>query len=181
MSVTPARTGPISDVLYSAAGNSGDMLWYKYGIYAWNFEVGTQFQPPWAGSTISSASAHQETLEYANGLVELLRVAYDFGKDRTRPESALSLTPSSTAGMVNLRFETTEPAAVFYTLDGGVPTYSSTLYASGGIREGGALLTVPAGATVHWFSVDAAGNVENNYRPDGTGRNYKRGTATLGG
>ena len=41
MAVTPARTGPISDVLYSAAGNSGDMLWYKYGIYAWNFEVGT--------------------------------------------------------------------------------------------------------------------------------------------
>ncbi|HSK15898.1 MAG TPA: M14 family zinc carboxypeptidase, partial [Gaiellaceae bacterium] len=30
LSVTPARTGPISDVLYSAAGNSGDMLWYKY-------------------------------------------------------------------------------------------------------------------------------------------------------
>ena len=46
MSVTPAQTGPISDVLYSAAGNSGDMLWYKYGIYAWNFEVGTSFQPP---------------------------------------------------------------------------------------------------------------------------------------
>ena len=180
MSVTPARTGPISDVLYSAAGNSGDMLWYKYGIYAWNFEVGTQFQPPFEGSP-TGASAHQETLEYANGLVELLRVAYDFGKDRTRPESALSLTPSSTAGMVNLRFETTEPAAVFYTLDGGVPTYSSALYASGGLREGGALLTVPSGATVHWFSVDAAGNVENNYRPDGTGRNYKRGTATLGG
>jgi hypothetical protein len=181
LSVTPARTGPISDVLYSAAGNSGDMLWYKYGIYAWNFEVGTSFQPPWEGSTIASASAHQETLEYANGLVELLRVAYDFGKDRTRPESAISLAPSSTAGMVNLRFETTEPAAVFYTLDGGVPTYSSTLYASGGIREGGELLTVPAGATVHWFSVDAAGNVENNYRPDGTGRNFKKGTATLGG
>ena len=41
MAVTPGATGPISDVLYSAAGNSGDMLWYKYGIFAWNFEVGT--------------------------------------------------------------------------------------------------------------------------------------------
>ena len=28
MAVTPARTGPICDVLYSAAGNSGDRLWY---------------------------------------------------------------------------------------------------------------------------------------------------------
>jgi len=181
LSVTPARTGPISDVLYSAAGNSGDMLWYRYGIYAWNFEVGTQFQPPWEGSTTSSASAHQETLEYANGLVELVRVAYDFGKDRTRPESTIQLAASSTAGAVNLRFETSEPAAVFYTLDGSVPTYSSTLYASAGIREAGELLTVPAGATVHWFSVDAAGNVENNYSPDGRGRNYKQGTASLGG
>ena len=83
--------------------------------------------------------------------------------------------------MVNLRFDTTEAAAVFYTLDGSVPTYSSTLYASAGVREGGELLTVPTGTTVHWFSVDAAGNVENNYRPDGTGKNYRKGVAALGG
>ena len=51
MAVTPARTGPISDVLYSAAGNSGDMLWYKYRIFAWNFEVGTSFQPAWEAET----------------------------------------------------------------------------------------------------------------------------------
>jgi len=181
LSVTPARTGPISDVLYSAAGNSGDMLWYKYGIYAWNFEVGTQFQPPWEGPTSSSASAHQEALEFSNGLVELMRVAYDFGKDNTRPESTLSLSTSSTSGMVNVRFVTSEPAAVFYTLDGSVPTYSSTLYASAGIREGGELLTVPTGTTVHWFSVDSAGNVERNYRPDGGARNYNKQVATLGG
>jgi hypothetical protein len=46
--VTPARTGPIIDVLYSAAGNSGDHLWYLNDIYAWNFEVGRAgFQPAW--------------------------------------------------------------------------------------------------------------------------------------
>jgi hypothetical protein len=93
LSVTPARTGPISDVLYSAAGNSGDMLWYKYGIYAWNFEVGTSFQPPWP-------SAHNETMEFSNGLVELMRVAYDFDKDSQRPKSALVESAGSEPGTV---------------------------------------------------------------------------------
>ncbi|SCL56680.1 Chitobiase/beta-hexosaminidase C-terminal domain-containing protein [Micromonospora eburnea] len=172
MAVTPARTGPISDVLYSAAGNSGDMLWYKYGIYAWNFEVGTSFQPAWA-------EAHQETMEFANGLVELMRVARDFDTDHQRPKSGLSVTASSTPGMVDVTFTVSEPAAVFYTVDGSAPTYSSTLYASAGIREGGETLTLPVGTKIHWFSVDAAGNVENNYRADGTGKNYQKGSAVL--
>ncbi|MFI6230333.1 M14 family metallopeptidase [Micromonospora echinospora] len=172
LAVTPARTGPISDVLYSAAGNSGDMLWYRYGIYAWNFEVGNSFQPAWD-------EAHEQTLEYANGLVELMRVARDFDKDRTRPESTMTVTPNATPGMVSVRFEVSEPAAVFYTLDGGRPTYASTLYASAGIREGAEALTVPAGTRVHWFSVDAAGNVEGNYRPDGHGRNFNKDRAVL--
>ncbi|MGN9778002.1 M14 family zinc carboxypeptidase [Micromonospora sp. H33] len=172
MAVTPARTGPISDVLYSAAGNSGDMLWYKYRIYAWNFEVGTSFQPEWD-------EAHQETMEFANGLVEMMRVARDFDRDNTRPESTLRVAASATAGTVDVTFDVSEPAAVFYTLDRSAPTYSSTLYGSAGIREGGETLTVPAGTTVHWFSVDAAGNVENNYTPDGSGRNYRKAVATL--
>ncbi len=83
LAVTPARTGPIADVLYSAAGNSGDMLWYKYGIYAWNFEVGTSFQPAWA-------SAHEETMEFSNGLVEMLRVARDFDTDEAAPTSSVN-------------------------------------------------------------------------------------------
>jgi hypothetical protein len=179
LSVTPARTGPISDVLYSAAGNSGDMLWYKYRLYAWNFEVGTSFQPPFLGPA-TGANASQETMEYANGLVELMRVAYDFSRDKVRPESTIEVSPSATHGMVNLRFRTTEPAAVFYTLDGSTPTYDSTLYAGGDIRERGELLTVMEGSRVHWFSVDSAGNVEKNYRPDGRGRNFNTGVASVG-
>ena len=177
LSVTPARTGPISDVLYSAAGNSGDMLWYKYGIYAWNFEVGTQFQPPWEGDEIDDASAHQESQEFANGLVELMSVAYDYIRDHHLPRSRMEVSASSTPGMVTVTFDVSEPAAVFYTLDGSAPTYSSTLYASAGIREGGERLTIPEGTRVHWFSVDSAGNVERNYVPDGTGTNYNKATA----
>jgi hypothetical protein len=172
LAVTPARTGPISDVLYSAAGNSGDMLWYKYGIYAWNFEVGSSFQPVWT-------EAHQQTLEYSNGLVELMRVAREFDKDKKRPTSALHTTHSATPGMVDVTFTTSEPAAVFYTLDGSKPTFESTLYASAGLREGGETITVPYGTKVFFFSVDAAGNIERNYRPDTDSKVWNRGFAIV--
>jgi hypothetical protein len=165
LAVTPARTGPISDVLYSAAGNSGDMLWYRYGVYAWNFEVGTSFQPQWP-------EAHDEAIEFANGLVELMRVARDLDTDSTRPVSTVAMTQGPTQDTVDVTFRTTEAAAIFYTLDGSAPTYGSTLYASAGIREGGETLTLPLGTRIHWFSVDAAGNVENNYQPGAT--NYRR-------
>lgn len=178
MSVTPARTGPISDVLYSAAGNSGDMLWYKHGIYAWNFEVGTQFQPPFESEDPTGASAHAESQEFANGLIELMRVAYDFDKDAQRPTSTVKAAASTEAGMVDVTFEVSESAAVFYTLDGSKPTYESTLYGTAGIREGAEVITVPVGTTIHWFSVDSAGNVEKNYRPDGSGKNFNTTTVT---
>lgn len=80
----PSRTGPVADVLYSAAGNSADQLYYELGIFAWDFEVGNDrwnpetgqweavgFQPPFP-------EAHAESQEYADGLVELLRVARDY-------------------------------------------------------------------------------------------------------
>ncbi|MFC7550871.1 M14 family zinc carboxypeptidase [Plantactinospora sp. GCM10030261] len=79
----PSQTGPVADVLYSAAGNSADQLYYELGIFAWDFEVGNDrwnaatgewegvgFQPPFD-------EAHAESQEYATGLVELLRVARD--------------------------------------------------------------------------------------------------------
>jgi hypothetical protein len=80
----PAQTGPVADVLYSAAGNSADQLYYQDGIYAWDFETGNDkwnkaaqewegvgFQPPFS-------EAHGEAMEYASGLVELVRVAYQY-------------------------------------------------------------------------------------------------------
>jgi hypothetical protein len=38
--ILPARTGPIADVLYSAAGNSADEHWYRRGVIAYSFETG---------------------------------------------------------------------------------------------------------------------------------------------
>jgi len=90
----PGWTGPVADVLYSAAGNSADELYYEQGIFAWDFEVGnlmfnqaTQewdhpgFQPPYA-------EAHAEAMEYANGLLQLVRVARQYQQDH--PRAALS-------------------------------------------------------------------------------------------
>ncbi|BCY08450.1 M14 family zinc carboxypeptidase [Actinoplanes sp. L3-i22] len=86
----PAYTGPVADVLYSAAGNSADQLYYELGIDAWDFEVGNDiwndatqewegvgFQPPFD-------EAHAESQEYAGGLLELVRVA----RDKQAEESA---------------------------------------------------------------------------------------------
>jgi hypothetical protein len=82
----PSRTGPVADVLYSAAGNSADQLYYELGIFAWDFEIGNDrwnaatsqwegvgFQPPYL-------EAHAESQEYAEGLVELLDVARDYAQ-----------------------------------------------------------------------------------------------------
>ena len=38
----PERTGPISEVLYSAAGNSADDQWYRKGIISYSFEAGAE-------------------------------------------------------------------------------------------------------------------------------------------
>jgi len=40
--ILPNRTGPIADVLYSAAGNSADDQYYRRGIIAYSFEAGAQ-------------------------------------------------------------------------------------------------------------------------------------------
>jgi hypothetical protein len=173
LAVTPARTGPIADVLYSAAGNSGDRLWYQNGIYAWNFEVGFSFQPGWE-------EAHAETMEFSNGLMELMRVAYDFGKDNRRPDTAAVFTAADEPGMVEVDFDRSEPVTIFYTLDGSRPTFASAQLVSAGIRELDETLTVADGTVIHWFSIDAAGNIEDNYNPDGRGRNYNAATATAG-
>jgi hypothetical protein len=163
--VTPGRTGPIIDVLYSAAGNSGDRLWYANGFYAWNFEVGTSFQPNWD-------EAHAETLEFSNGLIELFNVALDFSRDGSNPRSVLTdpegnvISNPVFSGEAHLIFTNSEPATIYYTLDGSRPDYNSALYSSSGLREGPEILSFSDDTVINWFAVDAAGNVSNNYRPD---------------
>jgi hypothetical protein len=80
----PSNTGPVADVLYSAAGNSADQLYYEQGIFAWDFEIGNDIwneatgEGEGVGSQPPFDEAHAESQEYAGGLVELVRVARDY-------------------------------------------------------------------------------------------------------
>ena len=151
LTVPLSQTGPVIDVLYSAAGNSADELWYKHGVYGWDFEVGTSFQPPWE-------EAHQEALEFANGLIGFMEVAYGFAKDGQPPQVTTNPGQGKYAGPVGLTFESSEPATIYYTLDGSKPTTGSTVYKASGVREDGEVISIGQTTTVRWFGVDAAGN-----------------------
>jgi hypothetical protein len=178
--IWPGRTGPVIDVLYSAAGNSADEAWYNRGIFGWDFEVGADlwdpaegewnpvgFQPPFA-------EGFEDAMEFSNGLTGLFEVARAYGNDHRPPRSTARLTPD---GVV---FPANEPVTVHYTLDGSRPTYASPMVESAGLREGAAPVSLPVGqTTVHWFSVDAAGNVEGRYDPNGQGDNYRSATFTV--
>lgn len=83
----PQQTGPVTDVLYSAAGNSADELWYDFGIFGWDFEVGSDVWNPttrrWEGVGFQPpfSEGHEEAMEFASGLISLIGVAADY-RDR---------------------------------------------------------------------------------------------------
>ncbi|NUR82891.1 MAG: peptidase M14 [Nonomuraea sp.] len=83
----PQQTGPVTDVLYSAAGNSADELWYDLGIFGWDFEVGNDVwnatTQSWEGVGFQPdfSEGHQEALEYSSGLISLIGLAADY-RDR---------------------------------------------------------------------------------------------------
>jgi hypothetical protein len=117
-------------------------------------------------------------MEFANGLTELLWVAYDYGKDHRPPETTLIATDNGD-GTTGVDFDRTEPVTIFYTLDGSRPTFESPVIASGGIRQLDETLIFTEDTLVHWFSVDAAGNIENNFDPSGFGDNYNKVLVTV--
>ena len=186
--VWPGRTGPVIDVLYSAAGNSGDEFFYDDEqssdpeIYAWDFEVGVplwdESRKRWDTSAGGmfwpdfETEGFQQAMEFANGWYGILEVARAYANDRQAPRSWANVDERGVYdGPVDVLFETSEPATVHYTVDGSRPGWDSPTVQQDGVRGGAAPVTVSGDRTlIQWFSVDETGNVEGGYDPDGTGR-----------
>src|SRR3954466_8405148 len=104
--IRPQSTGPVIDVLYSAAGNSADEAYYAHGIIGFDFEIGAQHYndpgvgpatcgagqqpqfgplPPNSTNLCSSDEGHSEGMEFANGNYGLLQSALDYAQDTTAP------------------------------------------------------------------------------------------------
>ena len=96
------RTGPIADVLYSAAGNSADDQYYRKGIISYSFEAGSRifavnqqtgeitrtdvagggfegFRPPF------DTEGRHEAFEFTDGNFGLLESALAYSRDVTPP------------------------------------------------------------------------------------------------
>lgn len=183
--IWPGRTGPVIDVLYSAAGNSADEHWYGRGIIGWDFEVGADLwdadRGRWVGVGFQPefAEGHEEAMEFASGQIGILEVARAFENDRVPPRSTLT-TVEEEPGSTSFTLTADEPATVYYTLDGSRPTYGSLKVQQAGVREDVAPIEVTGTTRVKWFSVDLAGNTERNYEPDGDARNYQQEVVRVG-
>jgi hypothetical protein len=113
--ILPERTGPIADVLYSAAGNSADEHWYNRGVIAYSFETGAD---RYVNTTMSAASAAGATgirLSNRNGFGEGDKITIDAGtanQEVRTVASVLAQNPPSPAPNVLL----TEPLALAHAV-----------------------------------------------------------------
>jgi hypothetical protein len=90
---------------------------------------------------------HDEAMEFANGNVGLLTAALAYENDHTPPDVKAVLTPQPD-GSLNLTFTQSEPADIYYTLDGSTPTTSSSHYQPAGPRQRQQPVNIPAGSHV---------------------------------
>jgi hypothetical protein len=184
VAVLPQRTGPIADVLYSAAGNSADEQYYAHDIIAYSFEAGADRFTSGTSGTSQSAVGFQpdfesegqhEAMEFANGNYGMLESAMAYAFDDEAPTVDFlvcdSLSPTiecdpvttnqakqSGSYITTFAFDS-EPSVIRYTTDGSEPTMSSPTWEAQGPRRPGQFFEYDETTTIKYFGTDIKGNV----------------------
>ena len=170
--VVPGRTGPVVDVLYSAAGNSGDEHYYDDAVspdpevFAWDFEVGADVYDAERDRWVSpgffwpdfETEGFDQAMEFANGFLGMLEVAAEWQADDDAPTARPTPRGGAFHEDLTVVFETSEPATIHYTTDGSRPTTASPTLDAGALRSTTPVLRLDETTTVRWLAVDAAGN-----------------------
>ena len=172
--VLPSRTGPVNDVLYSAAGNQADEAYYKNGIIAYAFETGADkrladgssipvgFQPPFARCR-SAATRTSPTRATTRRWSSPTATTRCWGRRSTtpttrrrralrRPARRCPTPPSACAS------RPARPSTIRYTTDGSTPTDASPEWKPNRPRERPDPVELGANTTLKWFATDFKGN-----------------------
>jgi hypothetical protein len=174
--ILPQKTGPVIDVLYSAAGNSADQAWYVNHIVGYDFEIGdTHYndtgsgpatcspgqQPPFGANptnTCLSGEGNAEGQEFASGNYGLLQSALDYQNDTAAPVVGTDVT-SDGKGTYTVKFTSNEASSIYYTTDGSTPTTASTEWAPPRARALPLPLDLAPKTKLQWIAKDFKGNV----------------------
>jgi hypothetical protein len=129
--ILPERTGPVADVLYSAAGNSADEHWYRRGVIAYSFETGADRYVNTSLSAPAAAGATGIRLANRTGFDTGDKITIDAGAatEEVRIVASVAVTnPPSPQPNVTL----TEPLAQAHAI--GAVVAGGTLQAGVGFQ-----------------------------------------------